>query len=72
MGHISQETLLDNKRSLFAFEAPEMAEEKKSVIVVDAEESIRIMFRGILEKAGYLVDTAENGQKALEKAQAKR
>lgn len=47
-------------------------EDKKSILLVDGEESIRRAFSIILEKAGYLVDTAESGQKALEKAQAKR
>ena len=46
-------------------------EHKKTVLLIDGEESIRKAFTGILEKAGYLVDTAETGQKALEKAQAK-
>ena len=44
---------------------------KKTVLLIDNEESIRKAFTGILEKAGYLVDTAETGQIALEKAQAK-
>jgi len=47
-------------------------EYKKTILLVDDEESVRKAFTGILEKAGYLVDTAETGQKALEKAQAKR
>ena len=47
-------------------------EYKKTVLLIDNEESIRKAFTGILEKAGYLVDTAETGQIALEKAQAKR
>ena len=47
-------------------------EYKKTILLVDDEESIRKTFTDILEKAGYLVDTAETGQKALEKVQAKR
>jgi len=47
-------------------------ENKKTILVVDDEEPVRKVFTGILEKAGYLVDAAETGQKALEKAQAKR
>lgn len=47
-------------------------EYKKTILLVDDEESIRKAFTDILEKAGYLVDTAETGQKALEKVQAKR
>ena len=46
-------------------------ENKKKVLLIDDEESIRKAFTGILEKAGYLVDTADTGQKALEKVQAK-
>jgi DNA-binding response OmpR family regulator len=52
--------------------APEMVEEKKSVLVVDDEQSTLSSNKRILEKAGYLVDTAESGQEALEKAQTKR
>jgi len=48
-----------------------MAEQKK-ILVVDDEESFRRAFTGILENAGYLVETAGTGQEALEKAQAKR
>jgi DNA-binding response OmpR family regulator len=44
---------------------------KKTVLLVDDEESVRKAFAGVLEKAGYLVDSAETGQKALEKMQAK-
>jgi DNA-binding response OmpR family regulator len=47
-------------------------EYKKTILLVDDEESVRKAFTGILEKAGYLVDAAETGQKALEKAQTKR
>ena len=46
-------------------------EHKKTVLLIDDEESIRKAFTGILEKAGYLVDTADTGQIALEKVQAK-
>ena len=47
-------------------------ENKKTILLVDDEEPVRKVFTGILEKAGYLVDAAETGQKALEKAQGKR
>ena len=47
-------------------------EEKRSVLLVDDEESSRKVFSAILAKAGYLVDEAANGMDALEKARAKR
>ena len=49
-----------------------MLENKKAILLVDNEESIRTAFTRILENAGYLVETAGTGQEALEKAQAKR
>jgi DNA-binding response OmpR family regulator len=42
---------------------------EKLVLVVDDEESVLDSLQSILEKAGYRVVTAQNGQKALEKAQ---
>lgn len=36
------------------------------VLVVDDEESMRLVLRGFLEQAGFLVDEAENGKAALE------
>ena len=39
------------------------------IIVVDDEESIRRTISMTLEHAGYLVDTAENGEQAIEKAE---
>src|SRR3989304_8052547 len=48
-----------------------MTNRKKTILVVDDEDSIRRAFTNILENAGYLVETAETGQKALEKALAK-
>ena len=49
-----------------------MVAEQKKILVVDDDESIRLAFTGILENAGYLVETAGTGQEALEKAKAKR
>ncbi len=49
-----------------------MVEEKRSILLVDDEESSRKVFSAILAKAGYLVDEATNGMDALEKARAKR
>ena len=40
---------------------------KKSVLVVDDEESIRVSLKRIIEKANYQVETAENGSAALKK-----
>ena len=48
-----------------------IANNKKTILVVDDEDSIRRAFTNILENAGYLVETAETGEKALEKALAK-
>jgi DNA-binding response OmpR family regulator len=47
---------------------PRMIDNKKLILVVDDEESVRNSLRAILENAGYRVVTAENGQKAIEKA----
>ncbi len=40
---------------------------KKSILVVDDEENIRILFKLGLEEEGYEVDTASSGEEALEK-----
>jgi DNA-binding response OmpR family regulator len=42
---------------------------EKLVLVVDDEEAVLDSLQSILENAGYRVVTAQNGQKALEKAQ---
>jgi len=42
--------------------------EPARILVIDDEESIRKTVSMILEHAGYLVDTAENGKQAIEKA----
>ena len=44
-----------------------MIEEKKRVLVVDDDVSILRVFKSILEKEGYSVETAETGKDALEK-----
>jgi len=41
------------------------------ILVVDDEESIRQVLATILEEEGYVVDTAENGKKAIKKSNAK-
>jgi len=42
-----------------------MADEKIKVLVVDDEETVRILFQRILQAAGYDVATATNGKEAL-------
>jgi len=44
--------------------------EKKRILVVDDEKAVLESFREILELKGYSVDTAENGQEAIEKSKA--
>lgn len=45
-----------------------MAENKESILVVDDEERIRRLLRMYLEKEGYDIDEAEDGETALQKA----
>ena len=45
--------------------------ESARILVIDDEESIRKTIAMTLQHAGYLVDTAENGKKAIEEAKAK-
>ncbi|MBC8081112.1 MAG: response regulator transcription factor [Gorillibacterium sp.] len=45
-----------------------MAENKESILVVDDEERIRRLLRMYLEKEGYEIDEAEDGETALQKA----
>jgi DNA-binding NtrC family response regulator len=44
-----------------------MIEEKKRILVVDDDVGILRVFKGILQKEGYLVETTETGKDALEK-----
>jgi DNA-binding NtrC family response regulator len=44
--------------------------EPARILIVDDEESIRKTISMSLQHAGYLVDTAENGKEAVEKADA--
>ena len=39
----------------------------KKIMIVDDEESIRLLYKEELEEDGFLVDVAKNGQEALEK-----
>ena len=45
---------------------------KELLLLVDDEESIRILYREEFEDVGYKVITAENGNEALEKFQKNR
>jgi DNA-binding response OmpR family regulator len=42
------------------------------VLVVDGNVNSRKRYRAVLEEAGYIVDTAENGEEALEKVRTSR
>ena len=48
-----------------------LSEKKKQVLVIDDEESVRQVFRWILEGQGYEVETAETGVQAIEKFEEK-
>lgn len=45
-----------------------MSEDKQTILVVDDEERIRRLIRMYLEKEGYGIDEAEDGEGALQKA----
>ncbi|OGX68707.1 MAG: DNA-binding response regulator [Paenibacillus sp. RIFOXYA1_FULL_44_5] len=45
-----------------------VGEFKESILIVDDEERIRRLLRMYLEKEGYLIDEAEDGETALKKA----
>ncbi len=44
-----------------------MNEENKRILVVDDDTNILRVFKSILEKEGYIVETSETGKDALEK-----
>jgi two-component system response regulator PilR (NtrC family) len=48
-----------------------LSEKKKQILVIDDEDSIRQVFRCILEGQGYEVETAETGVRAIEKFEEK-
>jgi DNA-binding response OmpR family regulator len=48
-----------------------LSDEKKQILIIDDEESIREVFRWILEAQGYNVETAETGTQAIEKFEEK-
>jgi DNA-binding response OmpR family regulator len=41
--------------------------EKKRILLVDDEESIQLLYRGEFEDEGFAIDSAYNGDEALEK-----
>ena len=45
--------------------------DKKTILIVDDDKAILRSFKAILELDGYVVETAETGQEALEKSDAK-
>jgi DNA-binding response OmpR family regulator len=49
-----------------------MTEEKKRIIVVDDDVGILRVFKSILQKQGYIVETAETGKVALEKIEKEK
>jgi DNA-binding response OmpR family regulator len=44
--------------------------EKKKILVVDDEEGIRLLYQEELDMEGFAVETAKNGEQALEKFKA--
>ena len=47
----------------------EVAEHKKTILVVDDDKSILRTFTRILQKSGYEIETAETGKEAMEKTE---
>jgi len=45
--------------------------EQARILIIDDEESIRKPVAAVLEAKGYLVDTAESGQEAIEKSKTR-
>ena len=43
---------------------------KERILVIDDDENIRLLLSILLEEEGYLVDTAQNGQEAVDKSYA--
>ena len=48
-----------------------MEKEKKSILIVDEDRAILKSLKDILESEGYNVDTAETGQEAIQKSEAR-
>jgi DNA-binding response OmpR family regulator len=55
--------VMNNKEML------EVAETKKTILVVDDDKSILRTFTRILQKSGYNIETAETGKEAIEKTE---
>jgi two-component system response regulator HydG len=55
--------IMNNKEML------EVAETKKTILVVDDDKSILRTFTRILQKSGYNIETAETGKEAIEKTE---
>jgi PleD family two-component response regulator len=53
--------------TLVAQNTKEKSAEKKRILVVDDDVGILRVFKSILEREGYVVETAETGMAALEK-----
>src|ERR1035437_548210 len=49
----------------------EVAEHKKTILVVDDDKSILRTFTRILQKSGYEIETAETGKEAMEKTESR-
>ena len=49
-----------------------MDKAKKNILVIDDDKSILRTFTRILQKNGYVIDVAETGKEALEKAEKKK
>lgn len=45
--------------------------EQARILVIDDDKSIRETLKAVLEEKGYIVDTAENGEGAIEKSKTK-
>lgn len=52
-------------------ERKNLAESKKTILVVDDDKSILRTFTRILQKSGYEIDVAETGKEAISKAESK-
>lgn len=44
--------------------------EQTKILVIDDDKSIRETLKAVLEEKGYIVDTVENGESAIEKSKA--
>jgi DNA-binding NtrC family response regulator len=63
-----ENTPMENKK----VEGNTLTVTKKHILVVDDDEGILRVFKQILEKEGYIVETAETGKEAQEKIQTEK